>query len=339
MTGPEVRRHGIGPFRFLTTSDIPLPSLLDARMERCLVPPSPDSPERGADIRYSVSEIPDGSPEAPDAERRLGLALARCHSPARIRGGTQLLPLLLPPGTGTPPDLVDGMRLARSARILAQIESAVDGASDPAAVSVLAHSLTVEIRDFERLSATVFLAGGLRGVLSTPAAFYSLRKLFSLFLPSLGAFMVHSAGISLECGTVLLAAPDSGGKSTAAAMAPAGSVLGDDRMLVVMSGDGFAVHPTPWNESRGCPGGGRAAGVFVLDKSDSFGIGPVDPREAFAFLWQDNRTYFEDLPAPSRDSAFDSMLRLCRSVPCGRIGFPRDAFDWGAVEAFVRWAR
>lgn len=78
--------------------------------------------------------------------------------------------------------------------------------------------------------------------------------------------------------------------------------------------------------------------MFILEKSDAFAIGRIDPREAFAFLWQDNRTYFEDLPAPCRDSAFDSMLRLCMSLPCGRIGFTREAFDWSGVEAFVRGA-
>lgn len=40
-----------------------------------------------------------------------------------------------------------------------------------------------------------------------------------------------------------------------------------------------------------------------------------------------------------RDAAFDSMLRLCRSLPCGRIWFTREALDWGAVDAFVRGAR
>lgn len=337
MTGTEASRYCIGPFGFLTSSDIPLPALADPRMKRCLVPPS--RLDARPDVRYSVSEIPDGEPEAPDAELRLVRALGRCHSPARISGGSQLLPLLLPPLCAIPPDRGDWMRIARSGRVLAEIEGAVDGASDPASVSVLAHSLTVEIRDFERLSASVFVSGGLRDALSTPAAFYSLRKLFSLFLPSLGAFMVHSAGISLGCGTLLLAAPDSGGKSTASGLAPRGSVLGDDRMLVVGSGDGFTVHPTPWNEYSERAGCGRAAGVFILEKSASFGIGRIDPREAFAFLWQDNRTYFEDLPSPARDSAFDSMLRLCRSVPCGRIGFAREALDWDVVESFVLGAR
>lgn len=275
MTCPEVTNHRIGPFGFLTSSDIPLPALADPRMERYLAPPA--CLDARPDVRHSISEIPDGEAEAPGAELRLGRALARCHSPARISGGSQLLPLLLPPGCEIPRDRGDWMRLARSERILAEIEGAVGRASGPAAVSVLAHSMTVEIRDFERLSASVFVSGGLRDALSTPAAFYSLRKLFSLFLPSLGAFLVHSAGISLGCGTVLLAAPDSGGKSTASGLAPRGSVLGDDRMLVVGSGDGFAVHPTPWNELSGQAGCGRAAGVFILEKSDSFGIGRIIP--------------------------------------------------------------
>lgn len=339
MTGTEVSSHRIGPFTFSTSSDLPLPALGDARMERCLVPPGPSGRGPVPDARFRISEVTDACPAARDSARRLRRALERCHSPARISGGSQLLPLLLPPGIGNLPARGDGMRLARTESVLAEIEAAVDGAADPAAVSVLVHALTVEIRDFERLSVRVFVSEGLRDALSTPAAFYSLRKLFSLFLPRLGAFMVHSAGISLGCGTVLLAAPDSGGKSTASAMAPGGSVLGDDRMLVVRSGDVSTVHPTPWNEVPGRAGGGPAAGVFVLDKSDSFGIGPMDPREAFAFLWQDNSTYFADLPAPVRDAAFDLLLHLCRSVPCGRIGFPRDAFDWGAVEAFVRMSR
>jgi hypothetical protein len=133
----------------------------------------------------------------------------------------------------------------------------------------------------------------------------------------------------------MLSAGDSGGKTTASMLAPPGSVLGDDRSLLVRTGGAFRAFPAPWNTISSNQGGGRLAGVFLLEKAESFSIRRTDRREVFAFLWHDNAAYFEDLPPPERDRAFEALLDLCRCVPCGTVSFAPDRFDYGALSDFV----
>ena len=336
--------HRMGPFLFRTGFDFDYSAISDPCFTPFLAPA--DCMAGSADVRFDVTMLvpqasnsdpsrrPGGAVEPAELEELLG----RCHRPARIRGGSQLLPLLLPRGFEASAVLADAPPVALTRAVFERIREAVGGAEDPMRVSVLAHSLIVEIRDFERLSASVFIAPGLSDLLASRAAFYSLRKLFSLFLPSLGSVMIHCAAVSLECGTVLLAAPDSGGKSTAAALAPPGSVIGDDRILAVRSGSAFNAFGTPWNVAGGNPGGGRVAAVLLLRKADGFRLERIHHREAFAFLWRDNLAYFEDLPPRERDSAFETTLSMCRSAGCGILGFSPDRLDWDAVGRFAEAA-
>lgn len=330
--------HRIGPFLFRTRFDFDYPAISDPCMTSFLAPGG-DS----ADVRFDVSmigmrassSVPSGDPGSTVEQDELEELLGKCHHPARIRGGSQLLPLLLPPGLEASAVLAAGPPVALTREVFECIREAVGRARDPMRVSILAHSLTVEIRDFDRLTASVFIAPGLSGLLSSRTAFYSLRKLFSLFLPSLGSVMIHCAAVSLGCGTVLLAAPDSGGKSTAASLAPPGSVIGDDRILAVRAGSALHAFGTPWNTMGGNKGGGRIAAVLLLRKSDEFGLERIHHRDAFAFLWRDNQTYFEDLPPRERDSAFETTLSMCRSARCGILGFSPDRLDWDAVDRFA----
>lgn len=323
--------HRMGPFSFFTRSDFTHPAFSDPCIESFRVD-SAGSIEASFDLSLvGDAEMADGS-----GDRSPGGPSLLCHSPSRIRGGSQLLPLLLPRGFETRVrDHIQGQPLAMSTRVARRIEEAVDGASDPSRISILAHALTVEIRDFENLAASVYIAEGLEDLLGTRAAYYSLRRLFSLFLPSLGSVMIHCSAVSLGCGTILLAAGDSGGKTTASMLAPTGSVLGDDRNLLVGNGGVFRAYRAPWNTMSSNQGGGPVAGVFLLEKAVSFSIRRTDHREVFAFLWQDNAAYFEDLPPPERDRAFEALLDLCRAVPCGTVSFAPDRLDYGALSDFV----
>jgi hypothetical protein len=298
---------------------VPLPRLDDPRFARFERPPGEP------DVTNLVFE-PGGQSTEPEPGFAELLRGYPCDLPAG--GGRQLLPLLMPAGTERPPPSPESPLLG-SAEAREIISRALEGA-DPERTALLLHLMTIEIRDFARRTATVLVAPGYRALLDTPQAGQSLRMLFSLFLPSCGRFLLHCAGVRIGGAAVALLAPDSGGKSTAASLAPAGAVICDDRAMVSREGGRFVLHPTPWNLAGEGPGSALSA-VVLLSKGTGFSLSPAGARDAAAFAWADNMHFFRDIPRGDREAAFDLVGSMCSSVPCLRMTFPPDRIDWDAL--------
>lgn len=320
LTGSAFERHHrIGGLVFRTSSRIPLPRLEEPCYARFECPAGRPS------VTNLVFETggPRSAPEPGFADL---LRSFRADLPAG--GGRQLLPLLVPAGTERPAPSPESplLGVAEAREIISR---ALEGA-DPERTALLLHLMTIEIRDFARRTATVLVAPGFRALLDTPQAGQSLRMLFSLFLPSCGRFLLHCAAVRLGRAAVALLAPDSGGKSTAASLAPAGAVICDDRAMVSREGGRFVLHPTPWNQS-GEGSCSELSAVVLLSKGPGFTLAPAAARDAAAFAWADNMHFFRDIPRGDREMAFDLVGSMCSSVPCLRMTFAPDRIDWDAL--------
>ena len=160
-----------------------------------------------------------------------------------------------------------------------------------------------------------------------------------------GGLLVHAAAVERDGRAVLLLGHSGAGKTTAARLAGAGSVLADDVAVLTASTDedgSWLVHPSPfWAESDfpGRRGGGEALPV-ALACSLRHGAGAsleTLPRSRAAvvvascapFLGACAETF--DLAAAA--GAF------ARSVPTGLLTFAKDAPWWPAVADSLDGAR
>ena len=156
--------------------------------------------------------------------------------------------------------------------------------------------------------------------------------LAAMFLPAFSALILHAAGIVLGGRAILLAAPDGGGKSTAAALAlrAGGAVLSDDRTAVRRVRGSWQAFGTPWGRT-GASSSAPLCGLFFLEKGPRFELEPVSLVDAVHLLWKDNRETFHPMPAEVWMRAAELFHGLCRGIPAFRLQFPQDQIDWPAV--------
>jgi len=199
----------------------------------------------------------------------------------------------------------------------------------PHSCAVQLSDRTVSIFDFRRNRADFFY-----DVFEIPD--FPARRLdfglAAMFLPAFSALILHAAGIVRNGRAVLLAAPDGGGKSTAAVMASraGGTILNDDRTAVRRVRGRWHAFGTPWGRT-GARASAPLAGVFFLRKSRHFELEPVSSADAMHLLWEDNRDMFHPMPSETWMQAAALFHGFCRQIPAFRLQFPLDGIDWKTV--------
>jgi hypothetical protein len=188
---------------------------------------------------------------------------------------------------------------------------------------------SVTIFDFMQRELDIFYAAD-QGVIDANCCIGS--SLFAPLAAALPAALLHSASVIIDQRAMLFLAPDEGGKTTAAALAPRdAAILCDDQNLVRQSGERLIVYGTPWGRYFNSVQSAPLAGLFYLEQSPSFELIPLNPAQALQALWGDHRTIYLCQPHPVKACAFNFLARLCRSVPVYRLRFPKDYINWEAV--------
>ena len=156
--------------------------------------------------------------------------------------------------------------------------------------------------------------------------------LLAPFLPGFNACMLHAAAVVHQEKSLVFLAPDEGGKTTASLLAPSGTILGDDQVIVRRMAEGFRVFGTPWGLYTDARPGVPSAGVFLLKKSHRFRLEPIAGRAIVSFVWREIGHTLSMLPNTLKNQAFQLVCDMAAALPAWELSFPRNHIDWAAVE-------
>jgi hypothetical protein len=152
------------------------------------------------------------------------------------------------------------------------------------------------------------------------------------FLPRFNACLLHASAVVRRGKTAVFLAPDEGGKTTAACLAPGGTILGDDQVPLRRHGNGFRAFGTPWglhvDPKRQAP----LAGLFLLDKASRFALARLTPRELVPHIWREVQDPLSILPRPLKKKAFTPVCAIAAAAPAWKLSFPRDHIDWEILD-------
>ncbi len=161
----------------------------------------------------------------------------------------------------------------------------------------------------------------------------NLRQIFSTFLSSFSALLMHSAGVVRNGTSALFVAPNEGGKSTVVEHAMGESILNDDQIILRQEGNVVVAHGTPFGGLTSGPHGAKLGGIFLLDQARCFELVPLHPADLVQCIWTENQNYTFLLPKSLRARAFETLCNACYQVPGYRMRFPQDHVDWDAIDA------
>ncbi len=160
--------------------------------------------------------------------------------------------------------------------------------------------------------------------------------LLAPFLPKFGALMLHAAAVSRQGRTAVFLAPDEGGKTTASLLAPSGTILGDDQVIVRRRRGRFRVWGTPWGRHTDAHACSQLSGLFVLKKAKSFALDPLPRRALIPLVWEESKISLAILPKPLKEKAFAVLCDIARSAPCWTLSFPKNHINWNEIDAALR---
>ena len=157
-------------------------------------------------------------------------------------------------------------------------------------------------------------------------------SLVAHFLPLFDAALVHSSSVIRRGRGLLFLAPDEGGKTTAARLAPAGVIPCDDQNIVRRVDGQYMLSGTPWCRYT-TPGASAPLGaIFLLEKAPAFALVPVEGTDTLRYLWDEHAAYRYFLPPHRRTQALAFLATLCQRVPAYRLRFPRTFIDWETID-------
>jgi hypothetical protein len=234
------------------------------------------------------------------------------------------------------PDQLDGPIL-RSPLVRARLQACLDR---PEKTDIAIAQDQVDIRDFLCNTLEVFYTserGGydeeLQGYFPEYWVAANFRQMFSSFLPSFSAILIHSSGVIRDDKAALFLAPDSGGKTTVLNLSDGGILLNDDQVILRWEKSEIVAHGTPLGRMTSGPCGARVGALFVLDRGRRFRLTPLHPADLVQCLWTENQNYTFFLPQHLKKRAFDILHKACHQVPTYRMYFPKDHVDWDAIDA------
>lgn len=288
-------------------SDVPFRCLQTSRFRQFEYPAA-----RRPDIRFQFGGVrrDDMTLPPPDARTRRLLASCVRHPQNDLRS-----PVLLAP------------------QVQARLHSVGDYAS---VVGLEIRPAAVTLFDFARRSLEIFYDADV-GAMNTECCINA--GLLAPFLPLYSAAILHSSSVAWGDAAAVFLARDEGGKTTAARLAPSGTILCDDQNIVRQTRDGFRVSGTPWGRYFNSQHHAQVGGLFLLEQASTFALRPVQPVEVFEFVWREHRDHVLLLPPWLKVQAFILLRTLCCEVPVYRLRFPRDFIDWDAVRAAMRAGR
>ena len=194
------------------------------------------------------------------------------------------------------------------------------------------HHGAITILDFKENRAEMFLSRKFSDELDRHGIGPAM---LSPFLANFDACLLHASAIVHQGRAAVFIAPDAGGKTTASSLAPNGSVIGDDQILLRRISGGFQVSGTPWGLQIDSNLRAPLAGLFILEKAQKFSLAPITSADLVSCLWQEGKDLLSILPKPLKSKAFEIWCDLAAAVPAAKLSFPRDHIDWEALERMM----
>jgi len=230
--------------------------------------------------------------------------------------------------------------LFRSPQVRARLHDYLDQPVHPDLVDLISTQDLVVIRDFARRQLDLFYTPEFGGFFEEDHRFLpqhsvtaNFRQIFSTFLPSFSAFLIHSSGVIRNGAAALFLGPDGGGKTSIVTPLAEGSILSDDQIILRKEGDISVAHGTPLSTITSGPCQVQVGALFMLDRATHFELTSLEPVDVVQCLWTEHRNYTHFLPKPLKIRAFEILSEVCHQAPVYRMRFPKDYVDWDAIDA------
>jgi len=265
--------------------------------------------------------------------------ISRCIIPPQLNRGSFILPPLVY-GHTEETGFLDSpfvknpftVPLLRSPLVRERLDVCLN---HPEQTGLLLHVFSIVIFDYRLHRIDLFYRSDQSWVFEDIPLDNGFRRMFTSFLPSFSALMLHSSGVVNKERAALFLAPDAGGKSTTLKNLYDGVILCDDQNILRKEEDIFRVHSTPWGAINGGQQQAQLGGFFLLEKAPSFELIRLKPQDVFLFLWEEHMHVWLRLPKSLRIKAFELLYEACCHVPCYRMRFPKNYVDWDAIEAVM----
>lgn len=228
-------------------------------------------------------------------------------------------------------DILDAPIL-RSRKILSIIEKSLDHANQAV---IIGHTFTVELRDFQTHQVLMYYPEEIGHLLDPISVAEGIRAGMAMLLVDFSALLLHCSAVLRKGRVAVFFAPDEGGKSTAASLSPGNRILNDDRNIIRRTNSKFKVFSTPWGQKSSGDIHGDLGGLFILEKSDSFQLIPLDPKQIVKYLWEEHLHFFSSLPKKQKIKTFELLVSISRSVPVYFMKFNRDFIDWKQIDEII----
>ena len=234
-------------------------------------------------------------------------------------------------------DRLESSPLLRSPAVRARLQASLDQCEQ---IEVQIDRAQMTLRNFSRCELDFFytkelgMSGPIRRV--NTAVFRvatNFKKMFSTFLPSFSAILVHSSGVIRHDRAALFLAPSSGGKTTVVKRSTGDLILNDDQIVLRQEEGVVVAHGTPLGGITSGPCRARLGGLFLLEQAEQFELSPLAPADVLSHIWGESPNYVFFLPKELRVRAFLILSEACYQAPAYRLRFPRDHVDWDAIDA------
>lgn len=230
------------------------------------------------------------------------------------------------------PLLVRASRLGSSSPLLGspQVHTCLEQALDHTdCLTVEMHHGAVTILDFMANRADFFISSEFSAEQKQRVIGPSL---LAIFMPHFSAMLLHASALVRNNRTAIFLAPNEGGKTTAARLAPSGIILSDDQVLVRQTHVGFQASGTPWGLYSNSKLQAPLSGLFLLEKSRHFALNPLQPTELSHYLWEEHKNQLAILPPPLQTKAREIIVAISNSAPTWKLSFSKDAIDWETID-------
>jgi len=184
----------------------------------------------------------------------------------------------------------------------------------------------------------VTLEGEIRQSLAAAPVYLFLRFIASVYLPSVGGFLMHSTSVSKDGRAFLFSGPPQSGKSTIARLCRKETVLSDDFSIIRKVNGAFCCFGSPfWGhvEAKGKNIGGRTQcvpvkGLYFLKQDDEVYARSLDKREAVVRLLQNISVLAKD--ALINKHIFGLADEFTDKIPTKILHFRVDDSFWRCLE-------
>jgi len=161
-------------------------------------------------------------------------------------------------------------------------------------------------------------------------------SIFAQFLPIFSAAMIHSSAVVIDKKAAIFLAPDEGGKTTAAKLAPDYPILCDDQNVIRKQENKFFAYATPWGSFKNNPLKAPVGAFFLLEKGGNFKLTQIEPKDILSYLWSEHLPYYFYLPKNFKHHYFNFIYDLSFKIPGYLLTFPKDYIDWDAVDRAMK---